>query len=48
MLRSQRCGIQALLDDNYRGVELKLDEHQMSELEWYLEEHILPDGGGIL
>ena len=41
--RYQQGGIQALLDDNYSGAEPKLDEHQMSELEGYLEEHILPD-----
>ncbi|MFH1882144.1 MAG: helix-turn-helix domain-containing protein [Planctomycetota bacterium] len=33
----QQGGLQALLDDNYSGAEAKLDEHQMSELEGYLE-----------
>lgn len=46
--RYQQGGIQALLDDNYSGVEPKLDEHQMSELEGYLEEHILPDAKSVL
>ena len=41
--RYQKGGLEALLDDNYSGAEPKLDEHQMSELESYLEEHILPD-----
>ena len=38
--RYQQCGLHALLDDNYCGAEPKLDEHQMNELEGYLEEHI--------
>ncbi len=36
--RYQQGGLQVLLDDNYSGAEPKLDEHQMSELEGYLEE----------
>jgi transposase len=35
--RYQQGGLQALLDENYSGAEPKLDEHQMSELEGYLE-----------
>ncbi len=35
--RYQQGGIQMLLDDNYPGAAPKLDEHQMSELEGYLE-----------
>ncbi len=46
--RYQKGGLQVLLDDNYSGVEPKLDEHQMSELEGYLEEHILPDAKSII
>jgi len=46
--RYQQGGLQALLDDNYCGVEPKLDEHQMSELEEYLEEHILPDAKSVI
>ena len=37
--RYQQGGLQALIDDNYSGAEPKLDAHQMSELEGYLEEH---------
>ena len=46
--RYQQGGIQALLDDNYSGTEPKLDAHQMSELEGYLEEHILPDAKSVI
>jgi len=46
--RYQQGGIQMLLDDNYPGAAPKLDEHQMSELEGYLEEHILPDAKSVI
>lgn len=46
--RYQQGGLPALLDDNYPGAEPKLDEHQMSELEAYLEEHILPDAKSVI
>jgi transposase len=46
--RYQQGGMQALLDDNYRGAESKLDEHQMSELETYLDKHILPDAKSVI
>lgn len=46
--RYRQGGVQALLDDNYSGAEPKLDEHQMSELEGYLEEHILPDAKSVI
>jgi len=46
--RYQKSGLQALLDDNYFGAEPKLDERQMSELEGYLEEHILPDAKSVI
>ncbi len=39
--REKKCGLQALLDDNYFGAEPKLDERNMCQLEGYLEEHIL-------
>jgi len=41
--RYQQGGLDALLDDNYSGIEPKLNEHQMSELDAYLEEHIFLD-----
>jgi len=44
----QKGGLQVLLDDNYSGAEPKLDEYQMSELEDYLEEHILPDAKSVI
>ena len=46
--RYQKDGLDALLDDHYSGAESKLDEHQMSELEGYLEEHILPDAKSVI
>jgi transposase len=46
--RYQQGGTKALLDDNYSGAEPKLDEHQISELEDYLEEHILPDAKSVV
>ena len=46
--RYQKGGLEALLDDNYSGAEPKLDEHQMSELESYLEEYILPDAKSVI
>lgn len=46
--RYQRGGADALLDNNYSGAEPKLDVHQMSELENYLEEHILPDAKAVI
>jgi len=45
--RYQQGGIQMLPDDNYSGAAAKLNEHQMSELEVYLEEHLLPDADVI-
>lgn len=44
----QQGGSQALLNDNYSGAEPKLDEHQMSELENYLQEHILPHAQAVI
>ena len=46
--RYQQGGIPALMDDHYPGAEPKLDEHQMSELEAYLEEHIFPDAKSVI
>jgi transposase len=46
--RYQQGGLKALLDDHYSGAEPKLDTHQMSELEGYLEEHILPDAKSVI
>jgi transposase len=46
--RYQQGGLPALMDDNYPGAEPKLDEHQMSELEGYLEEHIFPDAKSVV
>ncbi len=41
--RYQQGGMDALLDDNYGGADPKLDEHQMNELDVYLEANLLPD-----
>ena len=46
--RYQKGGLKALLDDNYSGAEPKLNEHQISELESYLEDHILPDAKSVI
>ena len=46
--RYQRGGLKALLDDNYRGAEPKLNENQITELEHYLEEYILPDAKSVI
>ena len=46
--RYQQGGLQALLDDNYSGAEPKLDTHQMSELEDFLEDPILPDAKSVI
>jgi transposase len=46
--RYRQGGLPALLDDNYTGAEPKLDEHQISELDAYLEEHILPDAKTVI
>jgi transposase len=46
--RYQQGGLQALLEDNYSGAEPKLDAHQMSELEDFLEDPILPDAKSMI
>ena len=46
--RYQQGGIDALLDGNYSGAESKLDEHQMNELDAYLDEHLLPDAKSVI
>ena len=46
--RYQQGGGKALLDDNYSGAEPKLDEHQMHELERYIEAHLLPDAKSVI
>jgi len=46
--RYQQGGGQALLNDNYSGAESKLGDHQMSELERYLEDHLLPDAKSVI
>jgi transposase len=46
--RYQQGGCQALLEDHYSGSEPKLDERQMSELDTYLQERILPDAKAVM
>ena len=46
--RYQQGGLPALLEDDYSGAEPKLDAHQMSELDEYLENHILPDAKSVI
>ena len=46
--RYQQGGGQALLDDNYSGADPKLKEHQIQELESYLEEHIFTDAKSVI
>lgn len=46
--RYQKGGLEALLDDNYTGAEPKLDEHQISELNTYIEEHLFLDAKSVV
>jgi len=46
--RYQQGGLATLLDDNYSGAEPKLNTHQISELDAYLEGHILPDAKSVI
>ncbi len=46
--RYQKDGLHALMEDNYSGAEPKLNKHQMSELEGYLEEHIFIDAKSVI
>jgi transposase len=46
--RYRQGGLPALLDDSYSGAEPKLDAHHKSEIEGYLEEHILPDAKSVI
>jgi transposase len=46
--RYQKGGLEALLDDNYTGAEPKLNEHQISELDAHLEEHIFLDAKSVV
>ena len=46
--RHQEDSIDALLDNHYSGTEPKLDKHQMSELEGYLEEYIFTDAKSVI
>ncbi len=46
--RYQQGGGQALLNDNYSGAEPKLTDHQMSELERYLEDRLVPDAKSVI
>jgi transposase len=46
--RYQQGGAPALLEDHYRGAEPKLDEQQMSELDQYLQENLLPDAKAVI
>lgn len=46
--RYEKGGLDALLDDNYSGAEPRLNENQISELDAYLEEHILPDAKAVI
>jgi transposase len=46
--RYQQGGLPALMDDNYPGAEPKLNEHQISELNAYIEEHIFPDAKSVV
>jgi transposase len=44
----QKGGPDALIEDNYSGAEPKLNEHQISRLDAYLKEHILPDAKSVI
>ena len=44
----QQGGSQALLNDNYSGAEPKLKEHQIKELDQYLQDNLLPDSKSVI
>lgn len=44
----QQGGAAALLDDNYTGAESKLDEHQLNELQGYLDAHLFTDAKSVI
>jgi len=46
--RYQKDGLEALLGDNYSGAEPKLNEHQMKELDNYLQEHIFTEAKSVI
>ena len=46
--RYQQGGAEALLDNNYCGAEPKLNEHQLKELEGYLEDHLFTDAKSVI
>ena len=46
--RYQHGGAGALLNDNYSGAEPKLNEHQLSKLERYLEDHLFTDAKSVI
>jgi transposase len=46
--RYQQGGVAALLEDHYPGTEPKLQEHQLSTLNEFLQEHILPDAKAVI
>lgn len=46
--RYQQGGADALLNDSYSGTEPKLNEHQLRELERYLDTHLLPDAKSVI
>ena len=46
--RYQQGDADALLNDNYTGAEPKLDEHQIKELERYLEDHLFTDSKSVI
>ena len=46
--RYQQGGADALLDDHYSGAESKLNEHQLNELERYLEDHLFTETKAVI
>ncbi len=46
--RYQQGGTDALLNDSYSGTEPKLNEHQLRELEHYLEVHLFADAKSVI
>jgi len=45
--RYQKDGLEALLADNYSGAEPRLNEHQMKELDNYLQEYIFTEAKSV-
>ena len=46
--RYQQDGADALLEDHYQGATPKLNDHQMQELDRYLQDHLFTDANAVI